>query len=33
MIKSLCIDGLFGRFRYEFALKDGGVTILTGPNG
>lgn len=33
MIKKLIITKLFGRFDYEIMLKDGGITILTGPNG
>lgn len=32
MIK-LKIKKLFGIFNYEINLKDGGITILTGPNG
>lgn len=33
MIKKIKINKLFGRFNYELATKDGGVTIITGPNG
>ncbi len=33
MISSICIKGLFGRFDYNIKTKDGGVTIITGPNG
>lgn len=33
MITSLRIKKLFGRFDYDFRTKDGGVTIVTGPNG
>lgn len=33
MIESISIKKLFGRFDYDFSLKSGGVTILTGPNG
>lgn len=27
------MNNLFGRFCYDITLKDGGVTIITGPNG
>ncbi len=33
MITKLIITKLFGRFDYEIMFKDGGITILTGPNG
>ncbi|OFV68909.1 AAA family ATPase [Acetobacterium wieringae] len=33
MLENLVITKLFGRFDYEIDLKDGGITILTGPNG
>ena len=33
MITSLKVEKLFGRFDYDFHTKDGGVTIVTGPNG
>ncbi len=33
MLKELYIRKLFGRFDYDLVLKEGGVTILTGPNG
>jgi len=33
MITLLKIKKLFGRFDYDFHTKDGGVTIVTGPNG
>jgi len=33
MIKQLSILNLFGRFDYPLIFKNGGVTILTGPNG
>ncbi|MCL2323119.1 MAG: AAA family ATPase [Oscillospiraceae bacterium] len=33
MIKSLKTEKLFGRFDYDFQTKEGGVTIVTGPNG
>ena len=33
MIKLLNIENLFGRFNYTIEIKDGGVTIITGPNG
>ncbi|MFA5006705.1 MAG: AAA family ATPase [Candidatus Izemoplasmatales bacterium] len=33
MLKSIAIKGLFGRFDYEIELKNGGITIITGPNG
>lgn len=33
MIKKITINNLFGRFYYEINTKDGGVTIITGPNG
>ncbi|MCR5600402.1 MAG: AAA family ATPase [Ruminococcus sp.] len=33
MIKRITINNLFGRFCYDITLKDGGVTIITGPNG
>ena len=33
MIKRVTLNDLFGRFCYDIALKDGGVTIITGPNG
>jgi predicted ATP-binding protein involved in virulence len=33
MINALKIIKLFGRFDYEIQMKEGGVTIITGPNG
>ena len=33
MIKRITMNNLFGRFCYDITLKDGGVTIITGPNG
>ena len=33
MVNSVKIEKLFGRFDYDFAVKDEGVTIITGPNG
>ncbi len=33
MLKGLNIKKLFGRFDYDLELQEGGVTILTGPNG
>jgi len=33
MIKIINIVKLFGRFDYDIATKDGGITIITGPNG
>lgn len=33
MIKKIFIENLFDQFNYSIVLKDGGVTILTGPNG
>jgi predicted ATPase len=33
MITSFSVKGLFGRFDYKVQLKDGGITLLTGPNG
>jgi len=33
MLKKIWIEGLFNMFNYEIELKDGGITILTGPNG
>lgn len=33
MLKKLKITKLFGRFDYNIELKNGGITILTGPNG
>lgn len=33
MINSIKIKKLFGRFDYSIKLKDGGITIITGPNG
>ncbi len=33
MIKKITMNNLFGRFYYEINTKDGGVTIITGPNG
>ncbi|MDR0425713.1 MAG: AAA family ATPase [Clostridiales bacterium] len=33
MLKSVEVKGLFGTFDYAFELKEGGITILTGPNG
>ncbi len=33
MINEIKIEKLFGRFNYDIALKEDGVTILTGPNG
>lgn len=33
MITSFSVEGLFGRFDYKVQLKDGGITLLTGPNG
>nr|VFK50363.1 MAG: Predicted ATP-binding protein involved in virulence [Candidatus Kentron sp. TUN]VFK51532.1 MAG: Predicted ATP-binding protein involved in virulence [Candidatus Kentron sp. TUN]VFK55990.1 MAG: Predicted ATP-binding protein involved in virulence [Candidatus Kentron sp. TUN] len=33
MLKKIQIKGLFDKFDYEIELKEGGLTILTGPNG
>nr|VFK51031.1 MAG: Predicted ATP-binding protein involved in virulence [Candidatus Kentron sp. TC]VFK55704.1 MAG: Predicted ATP-binding protein involved in virulence [Candidatus Kentron sp. TC] len=33
MLKKIQIKGLFDRFDYDIELKEGGLTILTGPNG
>ena len=33
MLKKIIYKKLFGIFNYEIDLKEGGVTILTGPNG
>ena len=33
MIKTIEVKKLFGRFNYEVTLKEGRVTVLTGPNG
>jgi predicted ATP-binding protein involved in virulence len=33
MLKEFYVKKLFGRFNYPFSFKEGGVTILTGPNG
>lgn len=33
MIRRLEINGLFNRFDYDVVLKEGGTTIITGPNG
>lgn len=33
MLREISVKGLFGRFNYRVRLKDGGVTVLTGPNG
>jgi predicted ATP-binding protein involved in virulence len=32
-IKEIIINGLFNQFDYNIKLKEGGLTILTGPNG
>lgn len=32
-LRHISIKGLFNRFDYEIPMKDGGITILTGPNG
>ena len=33
MISRICVKKLFGRFDYNIAMKPGGITIITGPNG
>lgn len=33
MLNKIVFEKLFGVFDYEIYLKEGGVTILTGPNG
>nr|VFK61946.1 MAG: Predicted ATP-binding protein involved in virulence [Candidatus Kentron sp. UNK]VFK70066.1 MAG: Predicted ATP-binding protein involved in virulence [Candidatus Kentron sp. UNK] len=33
MLKKIQIKGLFDKFDYDIELKEGGLTILTGPNG
>ena len=33
MLNKIVFEKLFGVFDYEINLKEGGVTILTGPNG
>ncbi|KJR40974.1 excinuclease ATPase [Candidatus Magnetoovum chiemensis] len=33
MLKRIKIEGLFNKFNYDIELKEGGLTILTGPNG
>jgi predicted ATP-binding protein involved in virulence len=33
MLNRIVYKNLFGRFNYDIILKEGGVTILTGPNG
>nr|VFJ92439.1 MAG: Predicted ATP-binding protein involved in virulence [Candidatus Kentron sp. LFY] len=33
MLNKIAIKGLFGKFDYEIELKEGGLTVLTGPNG
>ena len=33
MIQKIEIERLFGRFNYSIAVKEQGITIITGPNG
>ena len=33
MLSRIVYEKLFGIFDYQIELKDGGVTIITGPNG
>lgn len=33
MVKTLVIQGLFGRFNYQIDIKNDILTIITGPNG
>ena len=33
MLSRIVYKKLFGIFDYQIELKDGGVTIITGPNG
>lgn len=33
MISKIYIENLFGRFNYDITTKQGGITIITGPNG
>jgi len=33
MLKKMTISNLFGRFNYDIEFYDGGITIITGPNG
>lgn len=33
MISRIYVEKLFGRFDYNIAMKPGGITIITGPNG
>ena len=30
-LERVVINGLFGRFNYDIVLKEGGITLLTGP--